>query len=88
MIDGAGPGSAIVCNKVPGIRAAAAGSEFVAWNARAHNDCNVLVLGSRVTGVGAALRIVKTFVETAFEGGRHEARVGKILDVEHRFSRS
>src|SRR5690606_14888864 len=57
MIDGAGPGSAIVCNKVPGIRAVAAASEFVAWNARAHNDSNVLTLGSRVTGIEVCKRI-------------------------------
>jgi len=87
MIDGAGPGSAIVCNKVPGIRAVAAASEFVAWNARAHNDCNVLTLGSRVTGTEVCKRIVKVFLETPFEGGRHAARVAKISDVERHFAR-
>lgn len=87
MIDGAGPGSAIVCNKVPGIRAVAAASEFVAWNARAHNDCNVLTLGSRVTGTEVCKRIVKVFLETQFEGGRHAARVAKVTDVEQFFSR-
>lgn len=87
MIDGAGPGSAIVCNKVPGIRAVAASSEFVAWNARAHNDCNVLTLGSRVTGTEVCKRIVRVFLETSFEGGRHAARVAKIAEVESRFSR-
>lgn len=86
MIDGAGPGSAIVCNKVPGVRAVAAASEFVAWNARAHNDCNVLTLGSRVTGSEVCKRIVKVFLETPFEGGRHSARVAKISDIERHFA--
>ncbi len=85
MIDGAGPGSAIVCNKVPGIRAAAAASEFHAWNARAHNNCNVLTLGSRGTGIEVCKRIVDVFLATSFEGGRHAARVDKIMDVERRF---
>ncbi len=86
MIDGAGVGSAIVCNKVPGIRAAPAATEFVAWNSRAHNNCNVLTLGSRVCGVEVCKRIVRTFLATPFEGGRHEGRVGKIDDVERRFA--
>lgn len=86
MIDGAGPGSAIVANKVPGIRAACGSSEFVAWNARAHNDCNVLTLGSRATGIEICKRIVLTFLDTDFEGGRHLERVDKIRDVEGHFS--
>lgn len=86
MIDGAGPGSTVVCNKVPGIRAAAATNEFLARNARAHNDCNVLVLGARVTSVEASRRIVRAFLATDFEGGRHARRVEKIHDLERRFS--
>ena len=86
MIDGAGPGSAIVANKVPGIRAACAYNEFAAWNARAHNDCNVLTLGSRATGIEVCKRIVDVFFSTGFEGGRHQGRVDKIRDVETRFA--
>lgn len=86
MIDGAGIGSAMVCNKVPGIRAACAYNEFTAWNARAHNNANVLTLGSRTLGSEVCKRILKTFLETAFEGGRHERRVEKIDDVEARFA--
>ncbi len=87
MIDGAGMGSAIVCNKIPGIRAAAAHSEFTAWNARAHNNANVLTLGSRALGIESCKRIAATFLGTDFEGGRHERRVRKLQDVEDRFSR-
>ncbi len=86
MIDGAGIGSAMVCNKVPGIRAACAYNEFTAWNARAHNDANVLTLGSRTLGIEVCKRIVDTFLSTDFEGGRHAARVGKIGDVEAHFA--
>lgn len=85
MIDGAGPGSAIACNKVPGIRAACVHDEFTAWNARAHNDANVITLGSRGIGIEVAKRLVKVFLETAFEGGRHARRVEKLGDIEARF---
>ena len=85
MIDGAGLGSAMVCNKVPGIRAACCYNEFTAWNARAHNDAQVLTLGSRTLGIEVCKRIVDTFLETEYEGGRHARRVGKITDVEARF---
>lgn len=85
MIDGAGIGSAMVCNKVPGIRAACAYNSFTAWNARAHNNANVLTLGSRTLGIEVCKRIVETFLATEFEGGRHLGRVAKIGDVEARF---
>jgi ribose 5-phosphate isomerase B len=85
MIDGAGIGSAMVCNKVPGVRAACAYNEFTAWNARAHNDATVLTLGSRTLGIEVCKRIVEVFLATEFEGGRHAARVRKITDVEERF---
>ena len=88
MIDGVGVGSSMVCNKVPGIRAACAYNEFAAWNARAHNNANILTLGSRSMGIEVVKRIVTTFLETDFEGGRHAKRVQKITDVESRFSRS
>jgi ribose 5-phosphate isomerase B len=87
MIDGVGVGSSIVCNKVPGIRAACAYNEFAAWNARAHNNANVLTLGSRSMGIEVVKRIVNVFLTTEFEGGRHEKRVQKILDIEDRFAR-
>jgi len=85
MIDGVGVGSAMVANKVPGVRAACCSLEFAAFNARAHNAANVLTLGSRTVGPEANKRILEVFLETEFEGGRHAARVGKIGDVEGRF---
>lgn len=87
MIDGVGVGSAMACNKVPGIRAACAASEFAAWNARAHNDANILTLGSRVLGIEVGWRIVQTFLETDFEGGRHAQRVDKVRDIQARYLR-
>ncbi len=87
MIDGVGVGSSIVCNKVPGTRAACAYNEFAAWNARAHNDANVLTLGSRSMGNEVVKRIVEVFLTTEFEGGRHERRVQKVTDIEERFSK-
>lgn len=87
MIDGVGVGSSIVCNKVPTIRAACAYNEFAAWNARAHNDSNVLTLGSRSMGIEVVKRIVEVFLNTEFEGGRHAKRVQKMTDIEERFSR-
>ncbi len=85
MIDGAGLGSAMVCNKVPGIRAACAYNSFTAWNARAHNDAQVLTLGSRTLGIEVCKSTLKRFLATTFEGGRHARRVDKIQDVEARF---
>ena len=85
MIDGVGVGSAMVANKVPTVRAACCASEFAAFNARAHNDANVLTLGSRTEGIEVCKGVLKTFLTTAFEGGRHTERVQKIADVEARF---
>ena len=85
MIDGVGVGSAMVANKVPGVRAALCPDVFSAFNARAHNDANVLTLGSRTMGVESCKRILAEFLATDFEGGRHARRVDKIADVEARF---
>ncbi len=85
MIDGVGVGSAMVANKLPGVRAALCPDVFSAFNARAHNDANVLTLGSRTMGVETCRRVLAEFLGVAFEGGRHAARVQKILDVEARF---
>ena len=85
VIDGAGIGSCVVANKVTGIRAACCHNEFVARNAREHNDTNVLTLGSRVVGSEVCKAILKTWLETCFGGGRHKSRVDKILDVEKRY---
>lgn len=85
MIDGVGVASAIVANKVPGIRAVPCYSEFVARSSREHNDANVLTLGGRVIGTEVAKSIVRIWLETWFGGGRHQSRVNKIADVERKF---
>lgn len=85
MIDGIGAASAIVCNKVPGVRASSCSDTFTAMMSRAHNDSNVLTLGSRVIGGGLAQQVVRTWLQTEFEGGRHMRRVGKVIDFERRY---
>ncbi len=85
MIDGAGIGSCIVANKVPGIRAGMAYDFSSAVNGRDHNDTNVLTLGAGMIGVNLAKQIVKTWLGTEFGGGRHIARIDKITAVEKQY---
>ncbi len=75
LICGTGVGMSIMANRYEGIRAALCGSEFQVRATREHNDANVLCLGERVTGPGLALSMVDIFMETAFEGGRHQRRI-------------
>lgn len=85
VIDGAGIGSAMTANKVPGVRAALCYDLSTARNAREHNDANVLTLGARLIGAGLARDIVKTFLETDCTEARHQKRIAKIMDVEKRY---
>jgi ribose 5-phosphate isomerase B len=85
MIDGAGMGSSIVCNKVPGIRAALAYDTFTAKMASEHDDANVLCLGGQTIGVALAKDMVKVWIETHFAGGRHARRVDKIMGIEKKY---
>jgi ribose 5-phosphate isomerase B len=85
IIDGAGLGSCMTANKVPGIRAAMCYDQATASNSREHNDANVLTLGAGLIGATLAKQIVKTFLETSFGGGRHARRVDKIVAIEKRF---
>ncbi len=87
VIDGIGTASAIVANKVPGIRAACCNSEFVAKSSREHNDANILTFGGRVLGAEAAESIVGVWLGTWFGGGRHKSRVDKITEIEKRHSK-
>ncbi len=82
LVCGTGIGMSIAANKVEGVRAAHCASEFDARMARAHNDANVLCLGERVIGAGVCAGIVRAFLATGFEGGRHADRVRKIHDLE------
>jgi ribose 5-phosphate isomerase B len=85
IIDGAGIGSCIVANKVPGVRAGMAYDVSSANNSREHNDTNVLTLGAGLIGVNLAKQIVKVWLTTEFAGGRHVPRVDKIKAVEKRY---
>ena len=85
MIDGAGIGSCIVANKVPGVRAGMAYDYSSAVNSREHNDTNVLTLGAGLIGPNLAKQIVKTWLTTEFGGGRHTPRVDKIKSVERKY---
>lgn len=82
LVCGTGIGMSISANKVHGIRAALCHTEFEARATRQHNDANVLCLGQRVTGVGVALEILRVFLSTGFEGGRHANRVEKLRALE------
>jgi ribose 5-phosphate isomerase B len=88
LVDGAGIGSSVAANKVPGIRAALCYDLATAVNSREHNDANVLTLGAGQIGTALARQIVRAWLETRFAGGRHARRVGKILEIERRYLRS
>lgn len=85
LIDGAGIGSAMAANKVPGIRAALCYDRASARNSREHNDANVLTLGARLLTATQAEDVLRTWLQTPFAGGRHQARVDKIIEIERRY---
>lgn len=83
LVCGTGIGMSMAANKVCGIRAAVCHDTFSAKATRAHNDANILCLGQRVVGEGLALEVVGAFLNTEFEGDRHQIRVNKITDIEN-----
>ena len=85
IIDGAGIGSSMAANKVPGIRAALCYNQAMAHNSREHNNANVLTLGAGMIGLNLAKQIIETWLGTDFGGGRHQRRVNKIEEIEQRF---
>ncbi len=85
LVDGAGIGSAMAANKVPGVRAALCVDAAAARNAREHNDANVLTLGARSLDAARAGEIVETFLGAACTEERHRRRVGKILAIEQTY---
>ncbi len=85
IIDGAGIGSCIVANKVPGVRAGMAYDLSSASNSREHNDTNVLTLGAGLIGTNLAKQILKTWLGTEFGGDRHARRVDKIKAIEKQY---
>jgi ribose 5-phosphate isomerase B len=86
IIDGAGVGSAMTANKVPGVRAAACYSVEVASNSREHNDANVLTLGSKTITSSQMREIVRVWLATEIKEDRHRKRVAKITAVERQYS--
>ena len=86
IIDGAGIGSAIAANKMPGIRAALCYDRASARNSREHNDSNVLTLGGRLLTQSQAEEVLRTWLTTPFAGGRHSGRVEKITNIEQRYA--
>ena len=83
LICGSGVGAAVAANKLRGIRAALCGDTYSAHQSREHDDCNVLCLGARVTGVELALEILRSFVSAKFSGEeRHRRRLAKVTAME------
>ena len=82
VIGGSGQGEQIAANKVPGIRAALCNELYTAKMSRLHNDANVLAMGGRIVAPGLADEIVTTWLNTSFEGGRHQRRIEQIAALE------
>jgi ribose 5-phosphate isomerase B len=87
IIDGAGIGSAMAANKVPGVRAALCYDKASARNSREHNDSNVLTLGGRLLTRTQAEEVLRVWLGTPFGGGRHAGRVAKIAGIERKYSK-
>jgi ribose 5-phosphate isomerase B len=82
VIGGSGQGEQMAANKVPGTRAALCNDIYTARLSREHNDANVLALGGRIVAPTLAEEIVRVWMSTAFQGGRHQRRVDQIADIE------
>ena len=82
-----GVGVSIVANKVPGVRCALCQDKYCAEFTRRHNNANVLALGAKVVKEDKALKLIDIFLNTEFEGGRHQQRVDKITAVEKKYSK-
>lgn len=87
LVCGTGIGISIAANKVPGIRAALCHDTFSAHSTRQHNNANILAMGARVVGEGLALDIVDIFLNTGFEGERHQRRIDKITSIEQKYNK-
>ena len=85
LLCGTGIGMSVAANKIPGVRAALVFDLYTGMQSRRHVDANILVLGALVTGKGLALEIAKAWLETPFEGGRHQRRIAKIRRLEDDF---
>ncbi|OHS96768.1 ribose 5-phosphate isomerase B family protein [Tritrichomonas foetus] len=85
LICGTGIGISIAANKVKGIRCAVVHDHLTTELTRQHNNANMIAFGARIIGIEVALDCVKTFLNTEFQGGRHEARVAKIRAIENKY---
>ena len=84
LVCGTGIGMSMAANKVKGIRAAVCTEHFSAKYTRLHNDANIMCLGGRVIGPGVACELADLFVDTEFEGGRHQRRVDMVMAIEEK----
>jgi ribose 5-phosphate isomerase B len=82
VLGGSGQGEQIAANKVRGVRAALCNDLYTARLSREHNDANVLAIGGRIVAAGLADEILRLWLSTPFEGGRHERRIDQIRDIE------
>src|SRR3954453_15458934 len=82
VIGGSGQGEQMAANKVPGARAALCNDLYTAKMSRQHNDANALAIGARIVGCGLAEEIVRIWLTTEFEGGRHQRRIDQIAELE------
>ena len=82
LVGGSGQGEQIAANKVTGARAALCNDLYTARMSRAHNDANVMSIGGRIVAAGLADEIVALWLDTPFDGGRHQRRVDQIMDLE------
>ncbi len=82
VVCGTGIGISLAANKVKGIRCAVVGDCFSARMAKEHNNANMIALGARVVGQGLALKMVDSYLEAEFEGGRHQRRIDLISEIE------
>jgi len=82
VLGGSGQGEQIAANKVNGVRAALCNDEWTARLSRQHNDANVLAMGGRIVGYGLADDILRLWLDTPFEGGRHQRRLDQISAIE------
>ena len=87
LLDGFGGAVALAANKIPGVRAVGAYNSVSARFAAAHDDANILCLGGKTHGEAALGEILQVFFSTTFEGGRHERRLAKIVDIERKYCR-
>ncbi len=85
LICGTGIGISIAANKIPGIRAAVCTDNFTAEMCRRHNDANIVAVGARVSAMESIKDMIKIFIKTDFEGGRHQVRVEKINALEKKY---